>query len=134
MCSSSVSVPSVPAISSRLQADDVHSVTAQVEEPCTYTATSCLKIGGPTETITVYEEPFTATATSTYDCAGCSIVTVETKNCFGVGPVSPYSLDTSDIADQYVPRRRSFPLPSILSLHRLPPLCLFAAQLLTDRI
>ncbi|KAK0513886.1 hypothetical protein JMJ35_003608 [Cladonia borealis] len=58
----------------------------QVEEPCTYTATSCATIGGPTETITVYEQPFTATATSTYDCEGCSVVTVETENCYGVGP------------------------------------------------
>ena len=134
MCSSSVGVPSAPAILYRLQADDVQSVTAQVEQPCTYTATSCLPIGGPTETITVYEEPFTATATSTYDCEGCSIVTVETKNCFGVGPVSPYSLDISDTANQYVPRRKLFPLPSILSLHRLPQLWLFAAQLPTERI
>ena len=83
----------------------IYSVAAQVEEPCTYTATPCAPFGGPTETITVYEQPFTATATATYDCQGCGAVTVEPRDCEGVGPVSSYSLNTSAIADHYVPGR-----------------------------
>ena len=133
MCSSSVSVPLAPAISTRPQADGIQSVTAQTEEPCTLTISPCRPIGGPTETITVYEQPFTATATATYDCQGCGAVTVEPRFC-GVGPVSPCFLNIGPIADHSVPGRLLLLRRSISSMHRLPPLWLFAAQLLTERI
>ena len=133
MCSSSVSVPSAPAISTRPQADKIQSVTAQTEEPCTYTVSPCRPIGGPTETITVYEQPFTATATATYDCQGCGAVTVEPRFC-GVGPVSPSSPNTGALADHSVRGRLFLLRRSISSMHRLPPPWLFAAQLLTERI
>ncbi|KAM0798509.1 hypothetical protein BDR22DRAFT_891303 [Usnea florida] len=60
-------------------------------QPCTYTTTSCLTLNDGTATRTIYEVPFTATATSTYDCQGCADVTVLTKACFGVGPVDLHS-------------------------------------------
>lgn len=59
---------------------------------CTFTATPCAPFNGPTETITVYEQPFTATATKSFDCEGCGQVTVEPKNCGGVGIVSFFIL------------------------------------------
>lgn len=133
MCCSSVSIPSAPAISTRPQADDIQSVTAQTEEPCTLTVSPCRPIGGTTETITVYEQPFTATATATYDCQGCGAVTIEPRFC-GLGPVSPYSLNTGATADHCVPGRLLLLRRSISSMRRLPQLWLFAAQLLTERI
>ncbi|KAL2037210.1 hypothetical protein N7G274_010073 [Stereocaulon virgatum] len=52
---------------------------------CTFTTRSCVLPSGPTETITVYEQPFTSTSTSTFDCQGCSAVTVTPSNCYGLG-------------------------------------------------
>ena len=100
--------PSAPARSSRPQADDTQSVTAlpQLEEPCTYTASPCVPLVIEVETITVYEQPFTATATATYDCQGCDAVTVVPREgCYGVGPVSLYALNTSAIVDHHCPGR-----------------------------
>jgi len=59
---------------------------------CTYTATPCAPPNGPIETITVYEEPFAVTSTRTYDCHGCTAVTVSPKRCFGVGIVSSFQM------------------------------------------
>ena len=133
MCSSSVRVPSASAISTRPQADGILSVMAQTEEPCTFTASPCRPIGGPVETITVYEQPFTATATATYDCEGCGAVTVEPKFC-GLGPVSSYSLSTGEVAHHSFTGRLLFLRRSITSTDSLLPLWLFAAQLLNEII
>lgn len=56
------------------------------EQPatCTFTATPCQTLIGPTETITVYEQPFTSTATQSFDCQGCQDVTVIPRFC-GLG-------------------------------------------------
>lgn len=61
--------------------------------PCTYTATPCTPLhgGDGTQTVTIYEVPFTATAVEKYDCQGCTEVTVEPKDCFGPGPEVPVS-------------------------------------------
>lgn len=57
-------------------------------ENCTYTATPCAPFeSGPTETITVYEQPFLATSTASFDCQGCGNVTVVPRGCFGPGLV-----------------------------------------------
>ena len=64
-------------------------VAQDFQSTCTYTTTECAPFNpGPTETITVYEVPFTATATSTFDCQGCNYVSVSSRNCDGVGLVS----------------------------------------------
>lgn len=133
MYCSSVSVLLAAAISTRPHADGILSVTAQTEGPCTFTASPCRPIGGTVETITVYEQPFTATATATYDCQGCGAVTVEPRFC-GLGPVSSFSLNTVVVADHSFPGRLLLLRRSISSMHRLPPLWLFAAQLLNERI
>lgn len=52
---------------------------------CTYTATPCEPFNGPVETITVYEQPFAVTSTRTFDCHGCTAVTVSSRNCDGPG-------------------------------------------------
>ncbi len=56
-------------------------------QQCTFTATPCT-FNGPIETITVYEVPFVATVTESFDCQGCADVTVVPKNCGGPGIVS----------------------------------------------
>ncbi|KAK0513889.1 hypothetical protein JMJ35_003611 [Cladonia borealis] len=61
-------------------------VAQDFQSTCTYTTTECAPFNpGPTETITVYEVPFTATSTSTFDCQGCNYVSISSKNCDGVG-------------------------------------------------
>ena len=73
---------------------DWHSVSATPQGPiklahCTFTATPCAPPNGPTETITVYEQPFTVTSTKEYNCHGCTAVAVKSKNCDGFGVVCP---------------------------------------------
>ncbi|KAF6228577.1 hypothetical protein HO173_011880 [Letharia columbiana] len=58
------------------------------EQPCTFTATPCAPPpGGDVKTSTVYEVSFVATATQSFDCQGCTEVTVIPRDCYGHGPV-----------------------------------------------
>lgn len=95
LCCSCVSLQSTLAalfLNVDANSSSTYSTFAQdLPNPCTYTATPCGPIpGGPTEVITVYEDPSVITATSTFDCQGCSAVTVVPKDCFGLGLVSPF--------------------------------------------
>lgn len=61
-------------------------------QPCTFTTTKCLPLVA-TATVTVFEQPGTVTATSSFDCQGCQDIV--TRNICGLGPVCYDSFSSS---------------------------------------